>query len=281
MIVFSEEYQTYVLDDIKTYQGLYHPVKSTFVERFFRKSLPLELLHPNPDDEFCNPSIGPNEEIVSSYVKMFCMNGAQRELTEPLSVEKMSTGGYMILNGHHRWMAAIKLGKSRLPVEIVNVTPDHEIIALMETLKNSMCISFDLDEVLLEENPDSQAMGIYSKRIRLHAAEMIEEFRKMGFDIWVYTGEYYSEDYIHALFHRKNTSIDGIVSGLSKRKGESNLREAFRKKYKISIHIDNETIIYVDTIEKSYEIYDIIEDGERWAAAVTRKMKELDIYETI
>ena len=39
---------------------------------------------------------------------------------EPVIVHKMKPDGYMILNGHHRWAAALKTGLSKLRIEITN-----------------------------------------------------------------------------------------------------------------------------------------------------------------
>jgi len=68
-------------------------------------------LHPNLEDEFCDPNIGPSHRIISEYEKQY-MDGDQRAgdyfhfCSEPVVVQKMYPDGYMILNGHHRWAAA-------------------------------------------------------------------------------------------------------------------------------------------------------------------------------
>lgn len=103
----TEEYRRWVLDDLKNYEKLNRPVKTGLLKRLVIRKLPLSKLHPNPQDEFCQTSIGPNYSIISDYEKYFRqMISMQQELIgpfdEPLTVEKMSTGGYMILNGHHQ-----------------------------------------------------------------------------------------------------------------------------------------------------------------------------------
>ena len=49
-------------------------------------------------------------------------------VNEPIPVEKMYPEGYMILNGHHRWAAALRLGQPEIPVKIVNLT--HEAMSV-------------------------------------------------------------------------------------------------------------------------------------------------------
>jgi len=46
---------------------------------------------------------------------------------EPIMVAKMDHGDYMIVNGHHRWAAAIKVGLDKVRVIVVN--PGWENIA--------------------------------------------------------------------------------------------------------------------------------------------------------
>ena len=54
--------------DIMKYDGIRMPLKASLPERMFIRKMKITKLHPNPDDEFCMPSIGPNYEIISDYV---------------------------------------------------------------------------------------------------------------------------------------------------------------------------------------------------------------------
>lgn len=76
----------------------------------------------DPDDDFCDPKVGMNESIVEKYV-----NEAEKTLKdggecfeEPIMVAKLSDGEYMIINGHHRWAAAIKMSLDKVRVVIAN-----------------------------------------------------------------------------------------------------------------------------------------------------------------
>ena len=79
-------------------------------------------MHANPDDDFCDPKVGMNESIVDKYIqegeKIVKEGGECFE--EPIMVAKLSDGDYMIINGHHRWAAAIKMGLDRVRVVIAN-----------------------------------------------------------------------------------------------------------------------------------------------------------------
>ncbi|MCF0129760.1 MAG: ParB N-terminal domain-containing protein, partial [Pseudobutyrivibrio sp.] len=116
MGLVTEEYQTMVLDDLAAIEGLYHPVKTTLLRRLFVRRTNIKKLHPNPEDEFCNPSIGPSYDIISNYEEVIRYNLDMDlpPIPERIVVEKISTGGYMILNGHHRWFACHRMGIKRV-----------------------------------------------------------------------------------------------------------------------------------------------------------------------
>lgn len=287
----TEEYKRLVLDDLKNYEKLNHPRKTGLIQRLLVRKLPLSKLHPNPQDEFCDASIGPNYGIVADYEKNF------RELMrmqmdpigpydEPLMVEKMSTGGYMILNGHHRWMAARRIGLKAIPVHIVNVSTDEEIISAVNSSSRNMCVSFDLDEVLLTDGstyPVHKEFSfpfdrIYRKTLRRNASILIKELQAMGFDVWIYTGEYYPEAYLRLLFRLHGTKVDGIINGMRHRKTKSKIREAFSNKYRVSVHIDNENVTCVKTKKKEYEMFFIDSENQDWASEAISRLRESREY---
>lgn len=287
MAAVTEEYRKLVLDDLNNYVGLNHPVKASILERIFVRKLSIYRLHPNPEDEFSIESIGPNLEIVGNYAKQFkySISLSKRPIEEPLIVEKMSTGGYMLLNGHHRWMAAHRIALKYVPVQVVNVTPEDEIFATINKSIHNKCVSFDLDEVLLTDGSTYPAdkkliyplNKIYKKSIRKNAAALIRELRELGYDVWCYTGNYYSSEYINGLMSLHNTKIDGLVNGLNSKRSNKKIKEAFSGKYEYSLHIDNESIILVNTRTKDYDSIDIPNDGINWAAEVMKHLRKFEV----
>ena len=65
------ELADFVEAEIKKYEGIMVPVKASLSERMLTKKVPIEKLHPNPDDEFCSKKIGPNYSIYNRYVRAF------------------------------------------------------------------------------------------------------------------------------------------------------------------------------------------------------------------
>lgn len=283
----NNEYKTLVIEDVETFDGLAKPVRASLFERLFTKKMNINKLHPNPGDEFSVESIGPNNSIVSDYVdKMLrAQNLNMPVMEEPIIVEKMSTGGYMILNGHHRWMAANKVGIKKVPVQIVNVAPDSEIFAKIKNSNNNMCVSIDLDEVLLadrnsypkDDKPSYLSKKLFPKILRHNSGALINELRNQGFDVWIYTFNFHSSEYIGMLLKNQHTKVDGIVNALSKRKSKDGLRNAFINKYKYSLHVDNNGIICVNNEIKDFESIDIETTQNTWAADIMKGIKQLKL----
>ena len=110
-------------EDIQRYKDRRETVRVGLIERLMVKKISPELLHPNPDDEFTYVNIGPSERIIEQYAK----EARRRQdlnldiFEEPVLIQKMEyTGEYIILNGHHRWAAALKARIPKIRVSIVN-----------------------------------------------------------------------------------------------------------------------------------------------------------------
>ena len=295
MIVTNELYKKYVLDDLKQHKGLLHPIKAPLLERIRTKQISPKKLHPNPEDEFSMENIGPNWEIVSDYEEKI---RDRLDLDRPIFDEKLigvklDKGGYMLINGHHRWMAALNVTTRKgllsgfkydtvdVPLRVVNITEEDDIYRVVNKSDRDKCATIDLDEVLLTGGKLSGIGGIfYDTNLRSNTALLIKELQRLGFDVWVYTGSYKSEAYIRGYFSMNHCQVDGVVNGINgKHKNKSvKLREIFRSKYRHIVHVDNNMITCVNTATKDYEMVDINSDEAGFAAAAVEKIKELPIY---
>ena len=110
-------------EDIKRYKDKREAVRAGIIERLTVKKIDPNELHPNPDDEFTYVNIGPSERIIEQYAQEARMR-QQRQMPifeEPILIQKMEFNNeYIILNGHHRWAAAIKAKVPKVRVSIVN-----------------------------------------------------------------------------------------------------------------------------------------------------------------
>ena len=91
--------------------------KASLFERLFVKKANINDLYPCHKDDFSNPNVGPSNSAVAKYIKEISQTGT---LSEPIEVQKLSSGGYEIVNGHHRWLAAQKVGLEEVPIKISN-----------------------------------------------------------------------------------------------------------------------------------------------------------------
>ena len=111
-----------IQNEVQRYKNRREVARANLMEILTIRHLPLEKMHPNPDDEFSNPAVGANEKIVEKYVKeamdTIVVGGTCFE--KPIMVAKMSDGDYMIVNGHHRWAAAVKVQLNTVRVVITN-----------------------------------------------------------------------------------------------------------------------------------------------------------------
>lgn len=125
----GDSFATRIQKDIEKYSGKRQTVRASIIDIMTVRHLSPDQMHANPDDDFVNPKVGPNEEIIEKYIEEARrdMEMGAMSFDEPIMVAKLENGEYMIVNGHHRWAAAIKVGLTQVRVVVVN--PGMENIA--------------------------------------------------------------------------------------------------------------------------------------------------------
>ena len=289
----NTEFEAYIADEILKYDGIAIPIKSGILHRLLVKKCKCNRLHPNPEDEFSSPSVGPSYRIISEYEKQFLqydrVYNDYYSGESPIIVERMHPEGYMILNGHHRWAAALRLGFPKIPVQIVNVVHNQEIKDIVRNSKHHKRVALDLDEVVFANSgnfPSEKPLPfplniIFRDKIRLGIPALFRYLERNGFDIWVYSINYYSIDYLKSLFRKYHVSVTGIVTGTAKRNNEADkklMAELYTDKYLYTLHIDNDGIYMIDNVVKEFRDYPI-EDKSHWSRDVINIIKELPSYE--
>ena len=118
----ADSFWTRVQNDVAKYSGARQMVRANIIDLLTVRHLPPDKLHANPDDDFCNPKVGPNEEIVDKYIEEARrdMEVGEMSFDEAIMIAKLENGEYMIVNGHHRWAAAIKVGLTQVRGVVVN-----------------------------------------------------------------------------------------------------------------------------------------------------------------
>ena len=283
-------FDDYIQEEIRKQQGVAFPIKAGILERLIIKKAPCTKLHPNPEDEFSFPSIGPNYEIVSNYEKQISIN-LNRNLPpfeEPILVEKLRPNGYMILNGHHRWAAATRLKVKRIPIKIVNLAQESDIRKILENSKHDKRATLDLDEVVFRADDApylEKKLGFpysikYKRRIMLGIPALFYFLSKKGYDIWVYSANYYSIDDVRDFFRCYGVHVDGIITGMvANKKMAENRRAGMEKlmanKYSVTLHVDNDMILRTEKNTGEFQEFEL-KPGENWSKDAIAIIGELE-----
>ena len=280
----------YIADQIAKYEGIYVPIKASFPERTLIKSLNVYKLHPNPDDEFSFPDIGPSFRIIEEYATKFRRQGNMIELKlgdDPIMVQKIYPDGYMILNGHHRWAAAIRNGIKKVPVSVVNITGETDIQKMIEASNHDKRVTLDLDEVVFCNDGDAAekplhfpSNRIFKEKIRLGIPSLLHNLGVRGYDVWVYTSQYYSQEYISAYFRRYSVKLDGVITGTGRKnrnakEARQKIENMFAAKYTETLHIDNNSVLRTNRGSGEFDEFEIKDTGEGWSKEVLSIVKGL------
>ena len=278
----------FIEEEIRKYGGVMVPVKASVLERALIRKVTAGKLHPNPDDEFCIPSIGPNYSIIANYESLFRRYGSMytKLNDEPLMVQKVHPDGYMILNGHHRWVAAMQSEIKWSPISIINLTQETDIENMLRASDHDKRVTLDLDEVVFavgEGMPAEKPLHfpvnkIYKERIRLGIPALLHYLGKEGYDIWVYTARYYSYDYISAYFRKYSVKVDGVITGTVRKtkagaEAKKRTEQLFAAKYVETLHIDNDMVLRTFRDSREHEEYVLEDTGIGWSKAVMEVVK--------
>lgn len=275
---------SYIQEDIEKYQGIMVPVKATLLERTKTRSVNPYKLHPNPDDEFCDPSIGPNYGIISDYVEMIARYQSLKPNVWDASVivQKIRPDGYMILNGHHRWAAALKTDFKKVPISIVNLTMVSDVENMIKEAQSDKRVSMDMDEVIFctEGSEDVEKplpfpwKGFVKGPVRNGIPALFHNLTQKGYDIWLYSSRYYSYDMIWKYFEKYSVKIAGIITGTGRKsknngKDRKQTRKLLEAHYRMTLHIDTDTILLTRAKSKEFKEYKIDkEPASEWPRSV-------------
>ena len=153
---------------------------------------------------------------------------------------------------------------------------------------NKMRVSFDLDEVLFV-SPDTHKTEpplryplnrIYRERLRLGTPELIRELQNLGYEVWVYTSSFRSEGYIRKLFRHYGVKFDGIINGTRhlkevQRDNKIILPQKMPNRYRISLHIDDESVICSLGRQYGFEAYQLDAQDDDWKDKIIARADEI------
>jgi hypothetical protein len=290
--ISKTELEKLIADEVNIYAGTRAVIKASILERLIVRSVRCDKLHPNPDDEFTDPKIGPNYQIVSSYVDAIKRARFYTETPwqdDPVIIEKTFPSGYLLLNGHHRWAACMMFGEPKTVCQIVNLTQQKDIEKMLKGSQNTKRAALDFDEVVMELNDEDLCeppLGhirrvFYKERLRLGIPALFRFLSQQGYDIWVYSYKYHSYDYMKHLFRLYHARVDGIITGAGRKSNAFKEQKAhrdklFSEKYSETVHISIDSIMRTKTDTKEAQEFEIRESGALWYKEVINAIGGFD-----
>ena len=274
------EFEKKIYDDVQKQKGTSFTVKASLLERLLVRKTACSNLHPNAEDEFTFENVGPSMRIIGEYEEKFRYNQRHNQpiFDDALIVEKLHPKGYLLLNGHHRWAAAMRCQIKKVPIKIVNLAQDSDIKKILENSKHDKRVTLDLDEVIFRSDNDKYVEAVpkfrlikFKKKLKLGVPALFHYLSKQGYDIWVYSAQYYSIDDIQRFFRAYSVHVDGIITGTEKRKASNSASAVQREKmiaakYKQTLHIDNDMVLMTGGVEGAkYKKYDLSVPADEWS----------------
>lgn len=153
---------------------------------------------------------------------------------------------------------------------------------------DSIRVSFDLDEVLFVSPSNHLTEPLlpfplnrfFPERLRLGTPDLVHELQAMDCEVWVYTSSFRSERYIKTLFRCYGIRFDGIVNGDRHLKEvQKNNRTILPQKlpnhYRISLHVDDESVICAMGREYGFETYQLDAQDDEWKEKIIERVKKI------
>ena len=151
-----------------------------------------------------------------------------------------------------------------------------------------MRVSFDLDEVLFVSPQTHKTEPplifplrlIYKERLRLGTPALLRQLQELGYEVWIYTSSFRSEKYIRRLFRCYGVHLDGIVNGERhqrevQRNQKTPLPQKLPNRYRISLHVDDESVVCSWGRQYGYEAYQLNAQDDDWAEKILQKAEEV------
>ena len=290
-------FDQYLEAELQKIRGIWYPVKCGLTQRLLKRYANIRTLHPNPNDEFCDPKIGPSHSVLSGYeaeLRRLHTHKVRRSfesrVNEPLEVQKIRPDGYLILNGHHRWGAAYKTGVTTLPIHIVDLTQKSDLENMLKASKHDRRVAFDLDETVLQLLPGTKdglekPMPFFLRRfcrerIRLGIPALFQFLAQKGYDVWVYTDRYLSLDHLRFLFMYYHCPVTGMITGMGRKSPlgadmKKKMEDLLETRYASTLHVDSETVLKTIAHSKEYEILPLNLSSVTWSQAVMDTVSRL------
>ena len=122
---------------------------------------------------------------------------------------------------------------------------------------------------------------MYPERLRLGIPALFHELAKRGYDIWLYSSQYYSTDYIQNYFRRYHVKIAGVMAAIEKRAKAAGgagkkIEKMISGKYRRTVHIDNDLVLQISGGTKGFREYPLSGSAADWSQEVMDAIEALE-----
>ena len=158
----------------------------------------------------------------------------------------------------------------------------------MKQQQRKMRVSFDLDEVLFVSPKTHKTepplpfplRNLFKERLRLGTPSLIRTLQALGYEVWIYTSSFRSENYIRRLFRCYGVRLDGIVNGTRhlkevQRDNKTVLPQKLPNRYRISLHIDDEAIVCTSGRQYGYNVYQLEAQDDDWKEKIIARAEQI------
>lgn len=150
--MMDNNFDDHLKEELDKYSGIMVPVKASRLECAFVKKAAVTRLHPNPDDEFSRPDIGPNYSIISDYIARYNRYGTMKSpdeiVEEPLYEVWIYTSSFRTeayIRHLFRWYGVVFDGIVNGTRHLKEVQRDHSE-TLPQKLPSHYRISLHIDD---------------------------------------------------------------------------------------------------------------------------------------
>ena len=121
---------------------------------------------------------------------------------------------------------------------------------------------------------------IYKERLRLGTPDLVKELQRLGYEVWIYTSSFRPEKYIKRLFKHYNVHFDGIVNAQRHLKevqqgNKDILPQKLPSKYRISLHVDDETVVCSLGPQYGYKTYQLDAEDDEWKEKIIKEAEHI------
>ena len=121
---------------------------------------------------------------------------------------------------------------------------------------------------------------MYPERLRLGTPELINRLQELGYEVWIYTSSFRTEKYLTRLFRHYGVRFDGIVNAQRhlrevQRDNKTTLPQKLPNRYRISLHVDDESIVCSLGAQYGYRAYQLNAPDDEWKEKIIQRAEEI------